>query len=251
MVTPTPLSDGPEWINQRLAEMQRQINELRSAVTLESAIIEDGDLVVDGGAIKSRDYNGTTLFYLGNIEPNLDDGRPQRGMIMRRNDGSVVLGLFDAFPGDGAPANYRQALNWYDRNGNVVVADDTDGGIGLARPYVPYTLTSGADNQNVTAATFTETHTIAGPRQHPKMTVGISVFTSDGTTAGEVRIVAGATVLAGPTVIPAGGSIAPAYVFTLPAASHMGLEYLAIQARRTAGAGNIIVRPFFAYGIQT
>lgn len=251
MATPTPLSNGPEWINQKLTELQRQIDELRGAVTLESAIIEDGDLVVDGGAIKSRDYNGTDLFYLGNVQPNLTDGRPQRGMIWRRNDGTAVLALFDANPGDGSPLNYRQALNWYDRAGNIVIADDTDGGIGLARPYVPYFMSSAGDNQAVTAAAFTETHVLAGPRQHPKMTVGITASASDGTTAGEVRIVAGATVLGGPTTIPAGGSIAPGYAFSLPAANYLDLEYLAIQARRTAGAGSIIVRPFFAYGVQT
>lgn len=251
MATPQPLSPGPEWINQRFNEMQRQIDELRGAVTLESAIIEDGDLVVDGGSIISRDYNGTTLFYLGNIQPNLSDGRPQRGQIWRRNDGSIVLALYDANPGDGSPANYRQALNWYDRAGNIVIADDTDGGIGIARPYVPYLVTSAADERSVNTGPYTETHVIAGPRQHPKMTVGIAAFASDGTTAGEVRIMSGATVLAGPTTVPAGGSIAPAYVFTLPPATHMDLEYLAIQAHRTAGAGSIVVRPFFAYGIQT
>jgi hypothetical protein len=40
MATPTPLSDGPAWVNQRLAELQRQVDELRGSVTTEDATIQ-------------------------------------------------------------------------------------------------------------------------------------------------------------------------------------------------------------------
>lgn len=251
MATPRPMPTDQTWINRELTDLRRMIDEIRNAIRLEAATIADGGLTVDGGFVKVLDLNGVTQFLFGPISPNLDDGTPQRGWIVRRADATIVLALFDASPGDGGPATYRQALNWFDRAGNVVMADDTDGGVGLARPYLPWTFTNDGDNRTTTSGAFVTLHTFAGYRQHPRMTIGLSAFASDGSTAGEVQIVSGVDVLAGPTTIPTGGSIAPEYTFTLPAGSHMQLDYIDIQARRTAGSGDITVRPFYQHGTQT
>jgi hypothetical protein len=244
------LSLGPGWLQKRIRAVEREIQLLRTARRLAAATIGEGGLTVDGGFLKVVDLNGNELFYVGPITPTLTNGTPQRGMILRRNDNSIAAMLHDANPGDGSPAAYRQALTIWDRAGNVVLADDTDGGQGVARPYVPWQWSSAKDDVVTTSAAFVETHSIAGPRQHPKMAVGISAI-AGASTAGQVQLVVGGNVVAGPTSIPSGGSVAPTYVFTLPAGVHTDLTYISIQARRSSGAGNITVRPFFAYGVQT
>lgn len=243
------------WLNRRFKRLEDMIRALQTARKLVAATIGEGGLTVDGGFFRVVDTNGTELFYVGPFYPAFTNGTPQRGWSIRRADGTYALAMYDAFPGDGSPATYRQALNWYDRVGNVVLADDTDGGQGLARPYLPWQWTSSKDDVTVPAATalntWLETHTLAGPRQHPKMVVGLSATAPSGTN-GQVQVVAGSTVLAGPTSFTgAGGGAQPSYVFTLPAGSHLDLTYLAIQGRRTAGSGAITIRPYYAYGVQT
>jgi hypothetical protein len=249
------VADPQGWLSRRLKKIEQAIASLQTARRLVAATIGEGGLTVDGGFFRVVDATGAELFYIGPMGPDFTDGTPQRGWTVRRADSTPALAMYDADPGDGSPGTYRQALNWYDRSGNVVLADDTDGGVGLARPYIPWMITSDRDVVTVTNATalntWVETHVLAGPRQHPKMAVGLSATAPSGTN-GELRLVYGSTVVAGPTAFTgAGGGAAPSYLFTLPPGTHMDLTYVSVQARRTAGTGTISVRPFFAYGTQT
>ena len=96
---------------------------------LRNAMISGGAglRIVDGGRFAMVAPDGTVLFYVGPLGPALPDGTPQQGMQIRRADGTTVFEVFDAFVTDGV---LRQAGNWRDRSGNVVIADDTDSGQG-------------------------------------------------------------------------------------------------------------------------
>jgi len=142
-----------------------------------------------------------------------------------------------------------QALR--DVAGNILVDDDASGQ-GLARPYLAWSVTSNSDLETTTSATFAELFLAAAHRQHPRVSIALSAV-GGASTAGEVQVVhvPTGTVIAGPTVVPAGGTIAPFYEVTLPAGVHEDWTYLAVQARRTSGASTISVRVFGIEGIES
>jgi hypothetical protein len=53
-----PANEG--WIAQRLADMQRQITELRAAQTLGAATVGSGGITIQGGALTLKDATGST-----------------------------------------------------------------------------------------------------------------------------------------------------------------------------------------------
>jgi len=258
-----PTSGGPRrgagiadlW--NALAELRRKVDYLASAQNVvgraalaagRSLVLRDGgSLVIEGGELVLRAADGRALFTIGRMTNSL--GQEQSGWVVRRDgDGSTALGMWDVDTTGGT----QQALNWFDRNGGVVLADDTNGGAGLARPYVPYSVTSGNDNAETTSGSFVEVLAVAGYRQQPRIGVALTAW-ADAGTAGEVRLVTGSgTVIAGPTSFGPSG-VAPFWVATLPdlAETHMDWEILRIEARRNSGSGSVRVRCFAAMGVQT
>lgn len=238
------------WVKRRIMELEKKVEQNAAARRLEAATIGAGGVTVkDRGFLKVLNKLGAVRLWLGGLNFLDSDGDPQTGFLLYRDgDNSLALGMYDANPGDG----YQQALNWFDRSGQVVVADDTNGpgGIGLARPYIPYTMHGISQVESTTSGTFATVYTIAGYHQHPKMVVPLLASCPAGTT-GEVRIEdAAGNVLAGPTTIPDGGSVAPFYIFVRPGA-HMEWQYTYVKARTTGGAGAASVRLYAAMGRQT
>lgn len=230
------------WINEQFARLWEALREAQNRQTLEAASVGEGGITVNGGTIEVRDDNSNLLAVIGKVP--LGAGLTGDGVVFfRGNNGAVAMSSYVTPGGINFPA-------FWDSLGNIVVSTDEVSGKGLARPYVPWTHTTDADTRTTTSASFAALHSFAGYRQHPRMTLGLAAFASDGTTAGEVRVVNGGTVLAGPTTIPAGGSIAPEYTFSLPG-NYMDLLYVDVQARRTAGAGTISVRPYYQHGTQS
>lgn len=179
------------------------------------------------------------------------DGDPQPMIQIRRTDGVGVFFMGDPFPGfDG----YQQFWAFYDHEGTIIVGDDILSGRGLARPYGPMTVTSSKDDVTpVSTAAFAEVHVIAGEVQNPRLEVPLTV-TAPGTGAGEVQIVhlGSGTIVAGPTAVPTGTSIAPFYEFDVPLSVPMFThQYFSVQTRRTSGTGNITSRVWNANGMQT
>lgn len=130
--SPTP----PGLLERILLEVDRRIAAFARSGFLRNAVITQGGLTIKGGVLKmlSAVTGGTSTFYVGPVAPNLPDGSYQPTVIVRRNDGTVALLLWDPRPDlDG----YNQFLGWYDRSGNAVMTDDTVSGQGLGRPYLP------------------------------------------------------------------------------------------------------------------
>lgn len=208
---------------------------------LRNASISDGGLTIKGGFFRllSKATGGATLFYLGPIGDVLGDGERQQFWQVRRADGSPVLMLWDAFPDPDGTLN--QALSWMDRAGNVVFADDTDSGQGIARPWVPggWQLARALDWPPVTSTGYDTVYRAKMPKQHPQLRTAVWGWADTPGTTGEVRVMVNGTQL-GPTVTVGNSGVGETVFGPSPVAgAHMGELVVEVQARRTAGTGGI------------
>jgi hypothetical protein len=115
----------PADIISRIADMQRQIDELRRSVGLSSATISRGGLSIENNAFfRMLTALGVQLVYIG------PDGSGGQAIQIRRADNTLVLDTqTDALSGHDFWA-------MWDRNNQILVSDDVQSGHGLARPYL-------------------------------------------------------------------------------------------------------------------
>lgn len=233
-------------IDQKVAAAQRAAS-IRNA-----SISSGGTLSIQGGALVLLDDNGTVLHYIGPVTPNRADGTAQQGWQVYRSDGTTVLKLFDANPTDAGGA-LQQALNWYDRSVNTVLADDTNSGQGLARPWLSggFARTRFADlGISTTSPTFETMWEQKIIFQHPKIYAVIKHTMDTSGTTGEVRLMAngvqvGATLSSGFIVKTESPGVA---AITADYGSEVFLE---IQGRRTSATGSLRVEPLSWVARQT
>lgn len=251
--------DFAEWKRSVDAKLKQALSR---AATRPQGGVTSGDFVIEGGSMTIKGDGGLTLVSADGIgvfsvkgqmsEPD-PDGNPQPEVRMYRADGSVAFYMWDPLP---LQDNYRQFWAWYDRNGNLLLGDDTTSGRGLARPYIPYGVTNENGSDFVTptsTASFTDAHWISGWVQNPRMKVPMTVI-APSTGAGEVQILddASGQVVAGPTTVPINTQIAPFYEFNVdPTFNMWEYHYFRVQTRRTSGTGNIQSRVWSAYGVQS
>jgi hypothetical protein len=261
MATPAAArrDDFAEWKRSVDAKLKQALSR---AATRPQGGVASGDFEINGGAMTIRGDGGLSMISADGVpvfsvkgqtgEPD-PDGHPQPEVRMYRADGSVAFYMWDPLPFQD---NYQQFWAWFDRNGNVLLGDDTTSGRGLARPYLPYEVKNENGSDYVTptsTASFLDVHYISGWIQNPRMKVPMSV-TAPATGPGEVQIVDDATgaILAGPTTVPAGTTIAPFYEFNVDPTSNMWeYHYFRVQTRRPSGTGNIQSRVWSAYGVQS
>lgn len=130
---------------------------------------------------------------------------------------------------------------------------------GLKRPYIPWnaypTATEAAPADTTASATFVSLVTVAAEPQHPQVRVRV-IIVNTSTAQSEVRLLdrATGTVLAGPVSTGAGLSQEAALTGTLinPTLTGAGAPMkVDVQARVTAGAGNVAVTVVYALGLGT
>lgn len=245
----------PPGLWERIRSMiQTEVGKLLRSGLLRSASIGEGGLTLRGGFIRMRNRTDTANgFYFGPLNPALPDGTLQQGWIVRRDDGSTVLFLVDADVSDG---QVNQALNWYDRSGNPVLADDTDSGQGLARPYVPGVLYPARYDDFTTATTAAtgEWETLLEaqiPKQQPKLQVVVRATMDTSGATGEVRVLIDGTPWGS---VESVGFVIGTYGFggAQPVAgTHMQGLVVQVQGRRTAGTGGVRAAGGFLQGRQT
>ena len=233
--------EGTAALIQRIRDLERAVTELRSAAGIRNSTISGGQglTVKDGGQLRLVDPDGTVLLELGALpeQPPRLDGKPQVGWIFRRDNGEMAAFCLTNVVGG------VQSWSWTDRGGHGVLADDAFSSFGLASPYVP--LVHGpariADWYSSTSATFEAIVRADFSQQHPTYWATFQCWASTAGTTGEVRVMLDGVQL-GSTVPVVNGSV------TLtteggPATGNTwhGSRVLTIEARRTAGTGNILL----------
>lgn len=117
------------WIDEK-RDLQRQIDELRAAFGLASALISRGGLRITNDAFfEMLSSAGVEIVYIG---PSATAGH--QTFAFRRSDGSPVFTIqLDVTSGTDFWA-------LWDRSGQIVVSDDVQSGHGLARPWLSVPL---------------------------------------------------------------------------------------------------------------
>jgi len=242
------------WIVREFRALRRAMDEFRAARRLERASIGAGGLTIDsGGYLAVQTPTGVQTVYVGALDAELNhtDGSTQQGVWLRREDGTLALAVY-ADP--SVLGNDRQGISLWDSSGRIVVADDIVSG-GLARPWIPisgwYDITGvEVPVSTTTSGTFTSVVEQQLYQQHPTVRVVMRVRCSDGTTAGEVRVMSGATQVGATQTIAAGTYAQYEITGTSPIVPG-GWGILQIQARRTAGSGTVGVRGLVTWGAQS
>ena len=262
-------------VMRRLADLERQVRVLQAGRRLEAAtigrggltvkdgggvtirdggdlqILDGGDVVGQGGSLRFINADGVLQVYMGPIfYGSVPAGS---GMILYRHNGGIYFSL------EGTdPDSQFWALR--DEVGNIVASDDSAAGQGLATPYIPLgayptrlLLTFATDGEQTTSSTFGPLWTIHGHKQHPRLRVGVYVYTDVAGTNAEIRLrdnTAG-TVVAGPTAVSA-TSTPTVYDLTGPiAGAHLAEIKAEVEVRRTSGTGTVWVQLAYAEGIQS
>lgn len=244
----------PDYLMRRLKAVEDAVARLRTARSLNAAKVNSGGLTIAaGGSLNVVAANGQTILAIARVTgADRPDGTPQTGIVMARDTGETALALIDTITTDG----YQQALQWFDRAGHVVVSDDTNGGVGLATPYLP--LANPVDVisfplSNTTAAAWTELARGVCYRHHPKFYAQILAATDAGTTA-NVRIrYTASTVIGTAKSVGAGTTALLGWGPTaLPAPATMPeFQNISIEAQVTGGTGRVGVRSLGIWGTQS
>lgn len=236
--SPTP----PGLLERILLEVDKRIASFARSGFLRNATISDGGLTIRGGFFRMlAGLANVQMFYLGPSGPVLGDGTVQQIWQIRRAGGQLVLDLYDAFPGVDGTLN--QALNWRDRNGNAVIADDTDSGQGIARPYLPgvFYPARNVDWPKVTNTSFETVFRAQVPKQQPKLYVRAWGWNDTAGATGEIKVLVNGIQLS--TTVTTGNAAVTEYLFG-PAAvdgAHLSSLVVEIQARMVSGGGSLQV----------
>lgn len=222
-------------IGEIIADLKRRVALLESGARAGYTSVDKGTLNIKTGSMNI----GATATFSDQEAPSV---------AFYRTDGRIAFSL------DGSDGSQSVAI--YDGAGNVVMGDDKIAEQGLLRPWIPINWelhSSFAPDVTTTSGSFTPLMTGRLYKQHPRVFVEVLVLCSDGTTAGEVKLMVAATTMQiGTTiVVPAGYyglvNLGPAPILS----DHLTSVELEIQVRRTAGAGSVGIRVMSSYGVES
>lgn len=225
-----------------------------------AAIVGAGAVVITDRQMVVLDDDGSEIFRIGDMQWG------DRGFLFRRENGQLAISMNKAFS-----SSTYQALTLRDASGYSLLEEEALG-VGLGKPYLPIpvlpvtsTTTTGSlgpwgPQVAVSSGSFVTTHQGWFVRTNRWAMFRIQVAASDTTTSGEVQVVDSSTglPLAGFLQSPwlgtrATGStsyvelVAGSGSVSLPGNPHERIS-IAIQARRTAGAGTLTVAVPEAHG---
>lgn len=251
---------GEDWLVRKVQDLERKVEEMAAASTLNAATVDQGGIqVTNGGTVTVTDStNQNVIAEIGALPTiyNRADGSRQPGVMFNREDGSLALILGDLNP---TTPPYKAALQSLDRAGNVIFADDTNGGVGIARPYIAMgawvdNVASGSAAAPTTSAAYVTQQTAFAYLQHPKVRVDMLVNSTLAGTTGTIG-------LFDPTGAQIGSDLSvPANSVTFASIGPVAVRpgwvfgengYWTLRAKRTAGTGAIGVRGTGFWGVQS
>lgn len=281
-----PPANFVDDVSRKIAELQHEVTALRTARTLENALIGRGGLSVKGGAIKILDTDGNLLATfdaagitlnaggdltvklggtivaidedghvvarIGALPPayNRDDGSTQPGFALYREDGTPAALLGDLTP---TSPPYRQSWQVLDRAGDVVMADDTNSGRGLAVPWVSLDRPTDMNVTTWPGTTETGWTSIAScyiQRQHPGFAWSIYTVSDLLDTVGNIRLSIDSEVIATSPDVTDFAVWAGSY-YWLTGWTFQSTAVLSIDAIRTAGTGTVRATTLQLIGVQS
>jgi hypothetical protein len=242
-----PAPNTPTDIIDRLRALERKVDDLAGRVNIRPALntIVGGSVTIkEGGQLIVQDNDGTDVFSIGRLSPDVD-GQPQQAMIVRRMDGSLALAIHTT------ATTGAQKIVLYDRRSKAIFADDIDSaGGGLALPWLPLPPPLN-DNISTWAKTSSTSYaTVLRSRarlHHPKLQIRIGIG-MDTATSGNLRFLVNGVVVATGDVDSELNAVAD-----VPDWDWNGLPQdfeLTVQARRTSGTGSVYAQTRYVYGRQ-
>ncbi|MFJ2196962.1 hypothetical protein [Streptomyces violaceusniger] len=226
----------------RIARLEREVRQLAGRANIRPALnqVLNGDVVIgEGGQLYVRAPGGATVLQIGKLYTESDEF----GFKVRREDGSLALGVYHGLEGEVG----EQGIRMLDASGTEIFAEDVLNG-GLARPYLPLPIPTDDNPSNWPGTNSTSWTTLARSRgivQHPYLRMSATPAL-DASTNGQVRIVADGTTLATGAV----DSVLTATA-ALPSFAWGATVEFELQARRTAGTGVVRGMTRYLYGVQS
>lgn len=235
----------PTDVLSRIIELERQLAEVRKRVGLSSATISSGGLTIEGGFLKSIDPEGQETLYVGPMTPNRPDASPQQAWVIRDDNGTARIFVWDDDP--TGVGGYRQQVAINDSSNRRVFQDDKVTGNGLARPWLsmPMTKPRFLDWPKCAINSWETLWECRMDKQHPKIWISIMSAVEAG-SAGQIRLMVGGVQQFFRNVNP--GTI---YMDEHGAdiATPWGEEVqVNVDAIRTSGAGALGVEVRYCYG---
>lgn len=226
---------GTTALARRLADLEREVKELRATQRAAST-------VVGTGRFRVQKPDGTTIVGIG-IWPDGDYGTE-----LRRDDGTLALAV------SGSGTDVDDMCRIFSRSGSIIMMDDAFADGYLGRPWVPIPMTPGVTFTNAAWAT---THSGMWWRQHAVLDISVSVAAPAATTA-EVRVMAR---LNGIDLVQIGTTVSAtnqesfwqyrATATELDPSQHGSQVTLLVQTQRTSGAGTCTAYVHGMWGSNT
>jgi hypothetical protein len=254
------LPRSESWIVKELKELRRMIQQLATArvgnrMTVDGkpgiSIVNGGGVTVfDGGSFTMATPSGNIVVNAGQAVIPDGTGRTQQIFQVGRDDGTTAFYVADF--GTVSGHTHQEAWALLDRAQNVIVAEDTTSGHGLASPYisVPFVDIS-APTMTTTSTTFQGLQWGFLFEQHPKFTALVLAQTPSGTT-GEFRFTIGGVQIGSTVSVPS--NTFGALVFnpgTVPSFLWGSGVTVQLEGRVTGGAGALGWRCIAGWGVQS
>lgn len=245
-------------IDRRFKDLWSAIEALRSERRAVATTVGSGNWVIDGGDVLMLDTDGSVLFRLG------AQTYGDRGISISRESGVDAFTLKRAFVG-----TLDQNFELKSREGDVLVSEEALG-YGLGRPLLDLPMTPVMATATslltgpwgvqvpVSSASWTTTHQAWFARQNYYVRFKVQIAASDATTACEVQVIDVGTgnplqrFFAAPWV---GTRAAGSTAFVAVDSDRMiapgdpdDRVSVALQVRRTAGAGTLQVALIESHG---
>ena len=212
-------------------------------------------IVLEGnGSITVKDSEtGTTIAVIGALPSayNRADGSAQPGLLYYREDGSLAAALADLNP---TTPPYKQALQLFDRSGNNIVSDDTNGGVGLARPHLTGPQLTDTNTARWPGTANTTWTTIANAYfeiQQPRLSYVWEIYAPAATT-GQFRLLVNGHQIGTTQTIANNAFGTWSEIAAVPTGTAFGSSPLIeLQAQVTVGTGTVIAQQLFLEGTQS
>lgn len=238
-----PAPNTPQDLIDRIQKLERQVQSLAGQVNIRPALntIVGGSVTIkDGGALVVQDSTGDNVLNIGRTTPDLN-GAPQMATVIRRVDNSLAFAVWTS------STTGVQPVRIYDLNSNVIFADDTAAGGGLAIPWLSIPAPTPNVVTGATSAVWTTIAQSVGFFHHPKVRIIADIYVPSGT--GQIRVSIGGTVVA-----TGGSNAAIDTTVDVPSWAWGGVpqqKEILFQAIRNSGTGTISGAVRCMYGRQT